>query len=276
LWETIRKYGCTRFNLLGGMTTAIYSEPVKSDDADNPVRQVLSAGMPAAIWSDFEKRFDLTLFEAFGAAEGGLFWNDGSGPVGSLGNMLNNPLYEARLVDDEDQDVEVGEQGELIWRNRNENPVSVTYINKPEASSEKSRGGWFRTGDIMHADENGWMFFDSRKGGGIRRNGDFINTGFVEKVLAEHPQVDDVFVYGVPAANGTPGEKDVVAAIVAENREAFDSASVFEKCRAELESNFVPTYFHLVDAIPKTASEKPQERFLLDMFAKDSKDVITQ
>ncbi|PLW68717.1 AMP-binding protein [Pseudohalioglobus lutimaris] len=276
LWETIRKYGCTRFNLLGGMTAAIYSEPVKADDADNPVRQVLSAGMPAAIWSDFEKRFDLTLFEAFGAAEGGLFWNDGSGPVGSLGNMLNNPLYEARLVDDEDQDVGIGERGELIWRNRNENPVSVTYVNKPEASAEKVRDGWFRTGDIMHADENGWMFFDSRKGGGIRRNGDFINTGFVEKVLAEHSQVDDVFVYGVPAANGTPGEKDVVAAIVPHDRDAFDPTDVFAKCRAELEANFVPTYLHLVSAIPKTASEKPQERFLLEMFSKDSEDVITE
>jgi crotonobetaine/carnitine-CoA ligase len=54
LWETIRKYGCARFNLLGGMTMAIYSEPVKPDDADNPVRQVLSAGMPAAIWRNLD------------------------------------------------------------------------------------------------------------------------------------------------------------------------------------------------------------------------------
>lgn len=276
LWETIRKYGCTRFNLLGGMTTAIYSEPVKPDDADNPVRQVLSAGMPAAIWREFEQRYDVKLFEAFGAAEGGIFWNDGSGPVGSLGNMLTNPLYEARLVDDDDNDVATGEQGELIWRNRDDSPVIVTYINKPDASADKTRDGWFRTGDVMHTDDAGWMFFDSRKGGGIRRNGDFINTGFVEKVLAEHPQVDDVFVYGVPAKNGTPGEKDVVAAIVSHDRSTFDAESVFEKCKSDLEANFVPSYLHLVDAIPKTASEKPQERFLLDMFSEDSDDVITR
>jgi crotonobetaine/carnitine-CoA ligase len=128
----------------------------------------------------------------------------------------------------------------------------------------------------MHADDEGWLFFDSRKGGGIRRNGDFINTGFVEKVIAEHPQVDDVFVYGVPAANGTPGEKDVVAAIVPQDRKGFDSASVFAECRAKLEANFVPSFLHLVSSIPKTASEKPQERFLLESFSEESEDVITE
>ncbi|MDE2014610.1 MAG: AMP-binding protein, partial [Alphaproteobacteria bacterium] len=57
LWDITRKYGCTFFNLLGGMSTAIYSEPEKPDDADNPVRFVLSSGMPAAIWENFERRF---------------------------------------------------------------------------------------------------------------------------------------------------------------------------------------------------------------------------
>ncbi len=53
LWDICRRYGCTTFNLLGGMTTAVYSEPPRADDADNPVRMVLSAGMPAAIWAGF-------------------------------------------------------------------------------------------------------------------------------------------------------------------------------------------------------------------------------
>ncbi len=276
LWETVRKYNCTRFNLLGGMTTALYSEPEQPDDADNPVRQVLSAGMPAAIWKKFEQRFDLKLFEAFGAAEGGIFWNDGSGPVGSLGNMHTNPIHEARLVDEEDNAVPVGEQGELIWRNRDSSPVEVTYVNKPEASAQKTLDGWFRTGDIMHADEDGWLFFDCRKGGALRRNGDFINTSFVEKAIAEHVEIDDVFVYGVPAASGAPGEKDVVAAIVPRDSQAFDPASVFARCEQELEANFVPSFLHVVSEIPKTASEKPQERFLLEMFSKDSKDVYVR
>ena len=97
LWDICRHYGCTMFNLLGGMTAAVYADPRLDNDTDNPVRLVISAGMPAAIWEDFERRFDLQLFEVYGAAEGGLFWNDGSGPAGSFGLRDHNPLFEAYL-----------------------------------------------------------------------------------------------------------------------------------------------------------------------------------
>ena len=98
----------------------------------------------------------------------------------------------------------------------------------------------------------------------------------MEKVVAEHPSVSDVFVYGVPAASGAPGEKDVVAAVVATDRDRFDPAEVFASCRQGLEPNFVPSYLQVVDEIPKTASEKPQERFLLERFAPDAPDVFVE
>ena len=50
LWDVCRRHGCTTFSLVGGMATAIYSEPPRADDADNPVRLVVSGGMPPAIW----------------------------------------------------------------------------------------------------------------------------------------------------------------------------------------------------------------------------------
>ena len=80
-------------------------------------------------------------------------------------------------------------------------------------------------------------------------------------------------MYGIDAASGAPGEKDVVAAVVPLGNDPLDVASVFQKCRKELESNFVPTYIQVVDEIPKTISEKPQERFLLDAFSKDAANV---
>ena len=88
--------------------------------------------------------------------------------------------------------------------------------------------------------------------------------------------VSDVFVYGVEAASGAPGEKDVVAAIVPKEAETFSSASVFAACREGLESNFVPSYLHVVDEIPKTASEKPQVRFLLESFEANPEAVFTE
>jgi len=51
---------------------------------------------------------------------------------------------------------------------------------------------------------------------------------------------------------------------------------VFSGCREKLESSFVPSYLQLVDEIPKTASEKPQERFLLDAFSVDANNVFSQ
>lgn len=275
MWETIRKFGCTYFTLLGGMSSAVYSEPVKADDADNPVRMVLSAGMPVAIWKEFEERFDLRLVEVYGTAEGGLFWNDGSGPTGSFGNLNNNPLFEARVVGEGDADCAPGESGELIWRDRGDGSAAVEYHGNPDASEKKTRGGWFRSGDVVHANKEGWLFFDRRDGGGIRRNGDFINPGFVEKVIAGSSQVSDVFVYGTPIVGGAPGEKDVVAAIVLNEGIDFDANELVTRCRSELEANFVPSYLQILDEIPKTASEKPQERFLLDKFAPEAPGIYT-
>ena len=274
LWDITRHYGCTMFNLLGGMTTAIYSEPLKDDDHDNPVRYVLSAGMPATIWNEFKQRFGVEIYEFYGAAEGGLTMNPPGGPSGSIGKPPASAI--GRIVDENDRDCAPGEPGEIIFRNADGSCPVIAYFKNANASAAKTAGGWLRMGDIGYQDADGCYYFLFRKGGGIRHNGDFVNPAFVEKELAEHPQVDDVFVYGVPSANGVPGEKDVVAAIVPLSRANFDAADVFRWCRTRLESSFVPTYLQVLDEIPKTASEKPQERFLLEAFKVGAANVITE
>lgn len=274
LWDITRAYGCTVFNLLGGMTTAIYSEPRKPNDADNPVRYVISAGMPAAIWEDFRKRFNVEIFEFYGAAEGGLCINPpGVGPVGSVGKPP--PTMELKIFDEQGNECPPGVAGEICFHPTDGTDAKVRYFKNEKASQEKAAGGWLRMGDIGHVDENGWLFFHYRKGGGLRRNGDFINPGFVEKAIAECDGVNDVFVYGIPAASGAPGEVDVVAAIVPADAETFDPEAVYRECREKLEANSVPSYLQIVDEIPKTASEKPQERFLRDMFAPTAPNVVS-
>jgi len=275
LWDITRQYGNTVFNLLGGMAMAIYSEPEQENDGDNPVNFVVSAGMPIGIWKNFEERFNVKILECYGAIEGGLAVNPiGVGPIGSFGKPP--PGSEMRIVDENDNESPVGVMGELVSRPSTGNQPEVEYFGNKEASDQKTHGGWLRSGDVCHRDEDGWFYFDYRKGGGIRHNGDFINPGFVEGVVAESPLITDVFVYGVPAKSGSPGEKDVVAAIVPVNVNEFDPAEIFRLCRLGLESNFVPTYLQLVTEIPKTASEKPQERFLLDQFDEDMANVFTE
>lgn len=275
LWDVTRRYGCTSFTLLGGMIAAVYANPPRPDDADHPVRFVVSAGMPVAIWGAFEQRFKVRILEFYGAAEGGMTLRPiGVGPLGSIGRPA--PGLQYRIVDEYGIDVAPGQQGELLFRPADGSACTVEYVNHPGASENKCRDGWLWMGDIVHADPDGWLYFDYRKGGGIRHNGEFINAGFVEKVVADCADVDDVYVWGVAAASGAPGEKDVVASVVPKQHGAFDAQAVFSRCRDQLEPNSVPSHVQVLAEIPKTASEKPQERFLLELFDRDKSTVFVE
>jgi crotonobetaine/carnitine-CoA ligase len=273
LWDITREYGCTFFNLLGGMTTAIYAEPARGDDADNPVRRICSAGMPKAIWEDFARRFDVELFEFYGAAEGGLTFNPtGIGPVGSCGKAA--PSLQLAVLDENNNPAAPGVAGEICFREADGSCPELTYLKNTDATSKKTAGGWLRMGDIGHLDEDGWLFFHYRMGGGIRKNGDFVNPAFIEKALSEIDTVTDVYVYGLEVSKGlAPGERDIVAALVPADRAGFDVAAVFQACREKLDRNSVPDFIQVMDEIPKTASEKPQERFLVEAFKEEPNDV---
>jgi len=151
--------------------------------------------------------------------------------------------------------------------------TEVEYLGKKKASEDKTRGGWLRTGDMGHTDESGWFFFDYRAGGGLRRAGDFIQPQYVEAGIAIHPDVSDVCVYGVPSALGAPGESDLVAAVVAIDGQSFDPKSIFTHCKEKLEGNAIPSYLQVVDAIPKSASEKNLDRLLREEFSKDADNI---
>lgn len=263
IWDICRRYGCTTFSLLGGMMAAIYAEPPRPDDADNPVRTVVSAGTPPAIWEVFERRFGVQILEWYAAVEGGFAYKPpGQGPVGSFGRPIEG-LMEMRIVDENDQECPPGVVGELVSRLCGVE-TRVEYLKDAEASAAKTRGGWLRSGDMCWRDAEGWFYFSHRKGSEIRHNGEFIQPSFIEKVIAEQPGVSDVCVYGIPAASGAPGERDVVAAVVPAEGEELDPAALFRACAEALERNQIPSYIQILPEIPKTVSEKPQERFLAE------------
>src|SRR5258705_1266873 len=137
LWDITRRHGCTTSTLLGGMTAAGYSEPSKSNDADNPVRFVVSAGMPAAIWQAFERRFGVRIVEFYCAAAGGLTLNPlGSGPVGSIGKCV--PSLQYRIVSDDGRDCAPGESGGLHFRPSDGAACQVSQFCNPGDSAEES------------------------------------------------------------------------------------------------------------------------------------------
>ena len=272
IWDICRKYECTSFSLLGGMMAGIFNEPEKPDDTDNPVKVVISAGTPRVIWEAFEKRFDVKILEWYGAVEGGFsFKPPGVGPIGSFGKTLPG-IMELKVVDEQDNEVEPGVTGELIVR-MIKGETKVDYLKKPEESEEKTRGGWLRTGDMVNRDEKGWFFFDYRQGTELRRAGDFIQPDYVEKIIGEHPDISDVSVYGIPAASGAPGESDLVAALEPFEKKTIDPKSIFDKCKDDLEANFIPSYLQVVDEIPKSISEKALDRVLKEKFSPDADNV---
>ncbi|MBU2490301.1 MAG: AMP-binding protein [Proteobacteria bacterium] len=274
IWDICRKYGCTSFSLLGGMMAGIYNEPPRPDDADNPVRVVISAGTPQAIWRDFEDRFGLKIHEWYGAVEGGLAHNPpGFAPVGSFGKAPED-LIDMKVVDENDQECPPGVRGELVSRMKS-GDTKVEYYGKKDESEKKTRGGWLRSGDICHTDENGFFHFDFRKGGGLRRQGDFIQPDYVEKVIGEHPDVSEVCVYGIPASSGAPGEVDLVAAVAPFAGRELNPVDLAAYCTRNLERNSIPSYFQLVDSIPKTISEKALDRVLRDRFSPDADNVTS-
>ena len=195
----------------------------------------------------------------------------GKGPVGSFGKPVPG-IMEFKVVDENDNEVPPGVTGELISR-MIKGETKVDYLGLPHASDEKTKGGWLRSGDMVHRDEKGWYFFDYRKGAELRRAGDFIQPDHVEMVIGRHPDVSDACVYGIPAASGAPGESDLVAAVAPFKGKTIDPASVYELCRNDLEANFIPSFLQVVEELPKSISEKALDRVLKGEFSPDSENV---
>lgn len=261
IWDICRKYGCTTYSCLGGMISMIYAMPERPDDGDNPVRVVVSAGTPAAIWESFEKRFKVKILEWYGALDGGCVTvkQPGEGPVGSMGRPLE--FFRTRIIDENGNDLPPRTPGELISQ-----PVmgeaKVEYYGKEKESREKTLAGWHRSGDIVYQDETGWLYFCNRKGDELRKYGEFIQPSLIEKILCEHPAVAEVCVYGVPSRAGAPGESDVVVSIAPVEAIDLDIQAVKDWCRERLPKSHVPDYLQVVDEIPKTISQRPLTRLL--------------
>jgi len=111
-WDEISQYGATTFNALGSMIPILMKQPPRPEDRNHRVRMVLSAACPANMWEPFEKRFGVTIYEGYGAVDGGGggIMNLGTAPKGSLGKPLTKGRGY-RIVDDNGKDVPVGEPG---------------------------------------------------------------------------------------------------------------------------------------------------------------------
>ena len=244
-WDTIKKYGCTQFNALGAMIPILMKRPEKPDDADNPVRLVVSAACRANLWEPFEKRFGVKIWEGYGTVEGpGLIFNFGNAPVGSVGKVQGTNW---KLVDDSGNKVPVGEVGELLI----EVPegVGIEYYKDPKASSEKVRDRWVYSGDLFYADEDSNLYFVDRKSDFIRRRGENISSFEVENIIEKHAAVAECVAFGV---RSELAEDEVMIWVKPKPNMHLNLEDLIRYCAANMAYFMVPRFIDVVDEIPRT------------------------
>jgi fatty-acyl-CoA synthase len=169
--------------------------------------------------------------------------------IGSIGKPIVN--VEARIVDDDMNDVPRGEVGEIVYRG----PLVMSgYWNKPEETAEAFRGGWFHSGDLVREDEDGYLFVVDRVKDMIISGGENIYCAEVENVLAAHPKIAEVALIGVPDARY--GEAPLAAVVARDPADPPTAADVEAFCRARLAAYKRPRDVVLLDALPRNPSGK--------------------
>ena len=157
------------------------------------------ASLPVEVLRGVEQTFGFVLLEGYGLSETSpvASFNHPDRPrkPGSIGVPIRG--VEFGLRGEDDQEVADGEIGEIVIRGEN---VMKGYWNKPEATADAMRGGWFHSGDLARRDEDGFYFIVDRKKDMIIRNGYKVYPREVEEILYAHPAVAEAAVFGVPDA----------------------------------------------------------------------------
>jgi len=252
-WKEIRESNATVVNTLGTMIAILMKQPEHSLDGVHHIRRVVSAACPADLWQGFETRFNVKLTESFGAVDGGgiTTMNVGNAPVGSIGKPLGKTKW--RLVDTLGNDVPTGEPGELIHYVGQTKRGKVTYHNNEKASAEKTRDGWVYSGDLLRADDEGFLYFVGRNTDSMRCSGENISALEVETAINKHEQVLESAAYAIPS---DLAEDDVMVAVQAKEGAEVNPEELYEFVKHKLPKFAWPKYIRLVEQLPKTETHR--------------------
>ncbi|WP_373199064.1 fatty-acid--CoA ligase FadD5 [Mycobacterium marinum] len=166
---------------------------------------------------------------------------------GSVGKVI--PTVSARVVDDEMNDVPIGQVGEIVYRA----PTLMSgYWNNPEATAEAFAGGWFHSGDLVRMDEDGYVWVVDRKKDMIISGGENVYCAEVENVLASHPSIVEVAVIG--RADEKWGEVPIAVAAVTKDHLRIEDLG--EYLTERLARYKHPKALEIVDALPRNPSGK--------------------
>jgi long-chain acyl-CoA synthetase len=213
------------------------------------------AALPVEILKGFSEAFRVPILEGYGLSETSpvaSFNHVGRTRAGSIGHAVAG--VEMRIVDDAGAEVAPGEIGEIAIRGHN---VMRGYWNRPEATAEAIRDGWFHSGDLGRVDEDGFFFIVDRKKELIIRGGFNVYPREIEEVLYEHPAVLEAAVIGIPHA--THGE-EIAACIALKPGADATPDQLREFAKERVAAYKYPRVVWLVDALPKGPTGKVLKR----------------
>lgn len=252
-WASVHESGATIVHYLGVMPSMLLGLAPHPHERGHKVRFGFGAGVDRRHHASFEERCGFPLIEAWSMTETGaggvVIVSREPRHIGTNCFGRPGPAVEVRLMDD----------GEMLVRAAGPDPRAgffTEYLKDPEATRAAWEGRWFRTGDIVSADSDGYLYFRDRKKNIIRRSGENISAMEVETLLRRHAAVAEVAVAPVP--DELRGE-EVLACIVPSTVLADPPAvatAIVRHALEELSYFKVPGWVVFVDALPLTASQR--------------------
>jgi crotonobetaine/carnitine-CoA ligase len=262
-WAVAEETGATLVNVIESAGMILLNRPRSEFRPGHRLRKLY--GARASMVEGFRRDFKVEqMVSGFGMTEiPGVTCQpyDGVQKLGSMGPIGRHPdparpWAQCRIVDDEGRDLPDGETGEFWVKT----PIIMQgYFRNPEATRDAFHDGWFRTGDLVKRDADGYYFFVSRKKDIIRRRGENIAGAELDRVIGEHPAVYECAAIAVPSELG---EDEILAAIVTREGEKLTAEEVADWCRERLAAHKVPRFVAFVGDLPHTPTHKVAKNIL--------------
>jgi carnitine-CoA ligase len=278
-WRRLIDTGTTAFNIIGGIPLMLWAQPPSPLDTAHRARVAFGVPVPTELWPRWEQRFGVRVVYAYGMTENGLPtlfpYSHTPAPAALRGSGGRaSASAEVAIVDEDDRPVAPGTVGEVVTRPRIGHTMMLEYFNNPGATAAALRNCWFHTGDLGYLDEDGYFFYVDRKKDAMRRRGEMVSSWDVEAAVRKHPAVADCAAYGVPSPLG---EEEIMVALVVAAGTELDRPALLAFCRERLAGFQVPRYVRVVEALPRTQTERVEKyRFRAEGITGDTWDALAQ
>ncbi len=269
--KSLAEDGITSFAGVPTMFFYILKHPGIQDLKFPKLRYCVSGGaaLPVEVLKQWEALTGVPIYEGFGMTETTVsvcINRPERRKPGSIGIPFEG--VDMRIFDDNDQELPVGEIGELVIRAPN---IMKGYLNRPEDTAEAMRNGWFHTGDMGYRDEEGFFYIVDRKKDMIIKGGFNIYPREIEEVLYELPQVAEAAVIG--AWDEAKGEQ-IIAFVALKPGQKITEEQLAAHIEANLAKYKHPQQYVIRDELPKGPTNKILKRELKKEFQQWNRDRI--